>query len=361
MEPLTPEELRVVACLVEKQLTTPDNYPLTENAVVAACNQLSNRNPVVAYDTNTVRVTLTALRQRGLARVVHTPGARVPKHRHILDEALGLNRAEVALVTVLALRGPQTVGELRTRTERMQEFASLSEVEEVLEALGARDEPLVVRLERQPGQKEVRYAQLLSGPPDAAPAASAVGVAPSTTAATGAASPPPGSPVTAADSHTGWAEEERPEQTATAPAATGYPPPAAPGTGFAAPATGGPAPSGTSAGGPAGPAPTPAGTTPGGPATAADPDVGWVEDARPEQAATAPPGPAARAGAAPSSSGAAVGASGSTGADRVAALEARLAAVEAELASLQAEHRELREELGLGVTPPSSAPDPGPA
>src|SRR5438874_3086488 len=168
MEPLTPEELRVVACLVEKQFTTPDSYPLTENAVVAACNQLSNRNPVVAYDNNTVRVTLTALRQRGFARVVHTPGARVPKHRQILDDALGLSRAEVSLLAVLALRGPQTVGELRTRTERMHDFASLSEVEETLESLAARDEPLVTRLERQPGQKEARYAQLLAGPVDAA-------------------------------------------------------------------------------------------------------------------------------------------------------------------------------------------------
>jgi uncharacterized protein len=168
MEPLTPEELRVVACLVEKQFTTPDSYPLTENAVVAACNQLSNRNPVVAYDNSTVRVTLTALRQRGLARVIHTPGARVPKHRQILDDALGLGRAEVSLLAVLALRGPQTVGELRTRTERMHDFASLTEVEDVLEALAARDEPLVTRLERQPGQKEARYAQLLAGPVDAA-------------------------------------------------------------------------------------------------------------------------------------------------------------------------------------------------
>ncbi|MEW6476201.1 MAG: YceH family protein [Actinomycetota bacterium] len=227
MEPLTPEELRVVACLVEKQLTTPDSYPLTENAVVAACNQLSNRNPVVAYDNNTVRVTLTALRQRGLARVIHTPGARVPKHRHILDDALGLNEAEVSLLAVLALRGPQTVGELRTRTERMHEFASLSEVEEVLEGLAARDEPLVVRLERQPGQKEARYAQLLAGPPDTVPAASAVGgvpaagsshISPPTTAASGAASPPAGAPAAAADTYTGWAEEDRPQRAAPAPA-----------------------------------------------------------------------------------------------------------------------------------------------
>jgi uncharacterized protein len=175
MEPLTPEELRVVACLVEKQFTTPDSYPLTENAVVAACNQLSNRNPVVAYDTSTVRVTLTGLRQLGFARVIHTPGARVPKHRQTIDDALGLTRAEVALLAVLALRGPQTVGELRTRTERMHDFASLSEVEETLEGLAARDEPLATRLERQPGQKEARYAQLLGGPVDAAAWAASAG------------------------------------------------------------------------------------------------------------------------------------------------------------------------------------------
>jgi uncharacterized protein YceH (UPF0502 family) len=168
MEPLTPEELRVVACLVEKQLTTPDSYPLTENALVAACNQLSNRNPVVAYDNSTVRVTLTALRQRGMARVIHTPGARVPKHRHVLDDALELSEAEVSLLAVLSLRGPQTVGELRTRTDRMHDFASLSEVEETLEGLASRDDPLVVRLERQPGQKETRFTQLLGGPVDAA-------------------------------------------------------------------------------------------------------------------------------------------------------------------------------------------------
>ena len=212
MEPLTSEELRVVACLVEKQLTTPDSYPLTENAVVAACNQLSNRNPVVAYDTNTVRVTLTALRQRGLARVIHTPGARVPKHRHILDEALGLSQGEVALLTVLALRGPQTVGELRTRTERMHTFSGLSEVETTLEELASRDEPLVVRLERQPGQKEARYAHLLSGPVDAAYTTSA---APGSGAA-----PAAGTPATLADSHADWVEEDRPARAPTAAAGT---------------------------------------------------------------------------------------------------------------------------------------------
>jgi uncharacterized protein YceH (UPF0502 family) len=220
MEPLTPEELRIVACLVEKQLTTPDSYPLTENAVVAACNQLSNRNPVVAYDNNTVRVTLTELRQRGLARVIHTPGARVPKHRHILDEALGLSEGEVALLAVLALRGPQTVGELRTRTERMHNFAGLSEVEQTLEGLAGRDEPLVVRLERQPGQKEARYAQLLGGPVDAAyttPAAPGSGAAPAA-----------GAPATLADAHAGWAEEDRPARAAAAAAEGRSTVPAAP-------------------------------------------------------------------------------------------------------------------------------------
>jgi threonine dehydrogenase-like Zn-dependent dehydrogenase len=154
MEPLTPEELRVLACLVEKQLTTPDSYPLTENAVVAACNQLSNRNPVVAYDNNTVRVTLTALRQRGLARVVHTPGARVAKHRHIVDEALGLSRGELALLAVLALRlrdietvtlarqapdGPaaRIAQQVGSRFATLDERSTLGEFDAIIEATGA--------------------------------------------------------------------------------------------------------------------------------------------------------------------------------------------------------------------------------
>jgi uncharacterized protein len=166
MEPLTPEEVRVAGCLIEKQLATPDYYPMTENALVAACNQLSNRNPVVAYDNDTVRLTLNSLRAKGLARIMHIHGGRVPKHRHILDEALELDRPALALLSVLALRGPQTTGELRTRSERLHEFESISAVDETLEALAAREEPLVVRLERAPGQKEARYAHLLSGPPD---------------------------------------------------------------------------------------------------------------------------------------------------------------------------------------------------
>ena len=223
MEPLTPEALRVVACLVEKQFTTPDSYPLTENAVVAACNQLSNRNPIVDYDHNAVRVTLTELRQLGLARVIHTPGARVPKHRQVLDEALGLSRGEVALLAVLALRGPQTVGELRTRTERMHDFAGLSEVEETLEGLAAREEPLVVRLERQPGQKEARYAQLLGGPVDGAASGEAHGAAaPSagSPAGSGYAAEAHTAPAHAAAAQAPWREEARPA-VAAGPAAPG--------------------------------------------------------------------------------------------------------------------------------------------
>lgn len=167
MEQLTAEEVRVAGCLVEKQMTTPDHYPMTQNAVLAACNQLSNRNPVVSYDDNTVRLALNSLRGKQAARIIHTPGSRVPKHRHVLDEVLELGRGELALLAVLMLRGAQTVGELRTRTERMHQFASLSEVEKTLERLAERSEPLVRRLERQPGQKESRYAHLLAGEPAA--------------------------------------------------------------------------------------------------------------------------------------------------------------------------------------------------
>ncbi|HLF40051.1 MAG TPA: YceH family protein [Acidimicrobiia bacterium] len=191
MEPLTPEEVRVVGCLIEKQMTTPDYYPMTQNAVMAACNQLSNRNPVVSYDDNTVRLTLNSLRGKQVARIIHTPGSRAPKHRHVFDEALELERGELALLGVLMLRGPQTAGELRTRTERMHEFATLSEVEETLERLADRADPLVVRLERQPGQKEPRYVHLLGGEGAAEAASEAYGAAASTEAAPAAERPEP--------------------------------------------------------------------------------------------------------------------------------------------------------------------------
>ena len=168
MDALSAEEIRVLGSLIEKSLTTPDNYPLTQNALIAACNQLSNRNPVVAYDDNTVRLTLNGLRTRTLARIIHIPGSRAPKHRHILDEALELDRQQLSLMCVLMLRGAQTTGELRTRTERMTQFASLTEVEEILERLAERPDPLVLRLDRAPGQKESRWVHLLAGEPDVA-------------------------------------------------------------------------------------------------------------------------------------------------------------------------------------------------
>jgi len=160
---LSDEEIRVLGCLVEKSLATPQQYPLTEAAVIAAANQSTNRDPVVDYDQATVRRALLELRSQGLARLVQRPSDRAPKHRHTLDEALDLDEAAVAVLAVLMLRGPQTVAELRTRCERLHRFGSAEEVSAVLDALAARDEPLVQRLPRRPGQKEDRYAHLLQG------------------------------------------------------------------------------------------------------------------------------------------------------------------------------------------------------
>lgn len=171
----TPVEIRILGCLVEKHLTTPDNYPLTTNALVAACNQRSNRDPVVDYDERTVDTTMMELRADGLARTV--TGGRTPKHRHILDEALDLDERSLALLGVLMLRGPQTVGELRIRTERAATFIDLDEVEATLTALASRDRPLVRRLDRRPGQKEPRWVHLLGGEPDDAIASGAGGIA----------------------------------------------------------------------------------------------------------------------------------------------------------------------------------------
>lgn len=154
-------EGRVLGCLVEKQLLTPQAYPLTDNALLAACNQTTSRDPVVSYDTATVRLAVRSLRENGFLRTTHRTGERADKHEHRLPDALGLSALEVALLAVLLLRGPQTAGELRARTDRMQSFASVEEVESVLEGLASRPEPLVVRLERQPGRKEARYADAL--------------------------------------------------------------------------------------------------------------------------------------------------------------------------------------------------------
>jgi uncharacterized protein YceH (UPF0502 family) len=158
---LTPEEGRVLGCLVEKQLTTPQLYPLTDNALIAACNQTTSRDPVVQYDLTAVRVAVRSLREQGLLRTVHRSGERSEKHQHELPAALGLAPEQVAVLAVLLLRGPQTAAELRARTERMQQFGSVAEVEDVLTALAQRDEPLVVRLPRQAGRREDRFAEVL--------------------------------------------------------------------------------------------------------------------------------------------------------------------------------------------------------
>lgn len=156
---LTPVQLRILGCLVEKERTTPDNYPLSTNALVNACNQTSNRDPVVSYDERTVDASMLELRTEGLARTV--TGGRANKHRHVLDEAWAVSDAEVSVLALLFLRGPQTVGELRGRAERLHEFDDLDQVERTLEALSERAEPFVVQLDRQPGQKERRWAHLL--------------------------------------------------------------------------------------------------------------------------------------------------------------------------------------------------------
>ncbi len=157
-------EARVLGALIEKQVTTPEYYPLTLNALAAACNQKNNRHPVVSYDEATVERAIESLRAKNLAYIFYGSTSRVPKYKHVAPEVLGLNAAELALICVLLLRGPQTLGELRDRTARLHNFTSLEEVEATLNSLASReDEPLVMRLQRQPGQKEARYAHLLSG------------------------------------------------------------------------------------------------------------------------------------------------------------------------------------------------------
>jgi uncharacterized protein YceH (UPF0502 family) len=160
---LTAEQTRVLGCLVEKEATTPDAYPLSTNALMLACNQRSSREPVVDYDESTVTGTLISLRELGLVRTTRGEGSRVYKHGHLLRDELGLDAAGLALLSVLMLRGPQTVGELRTRTERQHAFASLETVGVALESLAGRASPLVELLPRGPGQKEARWRQLLTG------------------------------------------------------------------------------------------------------------------------------------------------------------------------------------------------------
>lgn len=162
-EKLSETETRVIGALVEKQLTTPEYYPLTLNALVAACNQKTNREPVVSYDEQTVQKTLDVLRDKNLVYVFYGSTSRVPKYKHMLPQVFELESSETAVICVLMLRGAQTLGELRERTQRLYEFNGVGEVNETLDNLSRRDEPLVVKLERQAGQKEARYAHLLSG------------------------------------------------------------------------------------------------------------------------------------------------------------------------------------------------------
>ena len=199
---LSAVEARVVGCLIEKAFLTPDVYPMTTNALVSACNQKTNREPVVSYDAVTIDGALMELRQRNVVRRVHQQGNRATKHRHALDDALELDDDALAIVSVLLLRGPQTVGELRLRTERYVGFDSIEAVEAVLASLAGRSQPLVRQLTRQPGQKEARWQHLLgdgepvpglapapqSAPPDPSAPASTASVA------SGAATAPSAAP-----------------------------------------------------------------------------------------------------------------------------------------------------------------------
>ena len=165
-----PVEIRVLGCLIEKQRTTPDAYPLSLNSLRLACNQATNRDPVVDYDEPTIRQALDRLSRRGWTRLASGPGSRAAKFRHLFAETVGVDGGEISVLAVLMLRGPQTPGELKGRTERLHRFSSLDEVDEALGRLSERG--LVVRLPRRPGQKEERYAQLLGGEPGEEPAPS---------------------------------------------------------------------------------------------------------------------------------------------------------------------------------------------
>jgi uncharacterized protein len=160
---LSQEEGRVIGSLIEKQLTTPQQYPLSLNALVLACNQSSNRDPVVEFDERTVHDAVASLKTAGLVSFVYpSHGRSVTRYQQLLGEHLAITEQQVALLGVLLLRGPQTAGELRSRTERMCEFDSIAEVENELERLSGVPEPLVARLSRRPGQKEERWVQLLT-------------------------------------------------------------------------------------------------------------------------------------------------------------------------------------------------------
>lgn len=178
---LTAPEIRVLGSLIEKQVTTPEYYPLTLNSLTNACNQLTNRDPVVEFDETLVVRAIDGLRDKRLTTLFTGAESRVAKYKHTLSDAVLLTPAELALLCVLMLRGPQTTGELRTRCERLFAFDSLAEVEEALRALASRQpQPLVAKLPRLPGTKESRHAHLLGAPVDVASNAKTPPVEPAT-------------------------------------------------------------------------------------------------------------------------------------------------------------------------------------
>ena len=160
---LEPIEVRVIGSLIEKELSTPDHYPLSLNALTSACNQSSNRDPVMSLDESAVSQAIDTLRRRGLVRSIQAIGSRVPKYQHLLAESADLTRAELAVLCVLALRGRQTQAEVRTRAARLMPGDDSTGLDAALEALMTREQPAVARLSRRPGQKEPRYAHLLAG------------------------------------------------------------------------------------------------------------------------------------------------------------------------------------------------------
>ena len=220
---LTPAQGRVLGALVEKERTTPQGYPLTDNALVAACNQTTSRDPVVSYDVATVRVAVRELRELGLVRTVHRSGERTDKHRHELLTALGLSPGQVALLAVLLLRGPQTLAELRARSERLEAFTTVDDVERELAAMADREEPLVGLMPRQPGRKEARFEQLL------APAGPSAGShQPAAAAFSDTSSAPRGSEHSGAPAHSGARGPTAPPQAPAEPFRAGQDPSSSP-------------------------------------------------------------------------------------------------------------------------------------
>lgn len=171
---LNADEVRILGCLIEKQITTPDYYPLTLNALSSAASQKSNRDPVVSYAEGDIVLALDSLREQNLAEMVTTAGSRVPKYGHRIEGLGELSDAARAVLCVMMLRGPQTVGEVKGRTTRLHAFASLQEVEATIQGLCEGEEPLLIKLPRAAGRKESRYVHVLCGPPDVSEASGEV-------------------------------------------------------------------------------------------------------------------------------------------------------------------------------------------